>query len=307
MPNFCTIEKLWDKIKSLPLIDVAVFDVISLLDNPDSNFEQIAEKLSPDIAANFLTMANSAYYGREVRSVSFAVRVLGYGQMKKILTSAALMDHFVKRLDLEDFNFEKFQVQAYFCAAISKVLGEILGYERPEDLYTVSILQNIGKLVMAVYFIDEYREINALKISEGLASRIAEQQILGITHGEIGAVVLERFEIPKEICNAIRFHDVVGRIVPEASGFELEFVSRASSRLVAGFALPEEMNGQDIMDRLRGTVDEGRKKYQEKMREIVHSKGGYREAFETLIDQAAGLIRRDLKIFLKERNLSKDI
>ena len=303
MPDFYTMERIWDKIKSLPLIDVAVFDVISLIDNPDSNFEQIAEKLSPDIAANFLTMANSAYYGREVRSVSFAVRVLGYGQMKKILTSAALMDHFVKRLELEDFNFEKFQVQAFFCAAISKVLGEILGYEKSEDLYTVSILQNIGKLVLAVYFKDEYREINALKIAERLPSRIAELRIIGVTHGEIGANVLERFKIPEEICNAIRFHDVAGRIIPEESGFELEFVSRESSRLVAEFALPEGMNAQDIMDRLKGTINEGQKRYREKMREVLHSTGGYREAFEAQIDQAAGLIRRDLKVFLKERNL----
>lgn len=301
MSSACTIEKMWDKINNLPLIDVAVFDVISVLDNPDSNFEQIAGKLSPDIAASFLTMANSAYYGREVRSVSFAMRVLGYGQMKKILTSAALMDHFVQRMDLGDFNFEKFQAQAYFCAAVSKVLGEIIGYEKSADLYTVSILQNIGKLVLAVYFRDEYREINALKISEGLVSRIAEQRILGVTHGEIGAVVLEKFKIPKEICNAIRFHDVAGRIVPEGSDFELEFVSRKSSRLVAGFTLPERMNAQDIMDRLRGTVDEGRKRYRENMK-VLLSKGGYREAFETLIDQAAGLIRRDLKVFLKERN-----
>ena len=303
MPDLYKIERIWDRIKSLPLIDVAVFDVVSLLENPDSNFEQIAEKLSPDIAAKFLTMANSAYYGREVRSVSFAVRVLGYGQMKKILTSAALMDHFVKRLDLEDFNFEKFQVQASFCAAVSKVLGEILGYEKSEDLYTVSILQNIGKLVLAVYFRDEYREINALKIAEGLPSRMAEHRILGVTHGEIGAVVLERFKIPQEICNAIRFHDVVERIIPEESGFELEFVSRASSRLVAGFALPEGMSARDIMDRLKGTINEGQKRYREKMRAVLHSKGGYREAFEAQIDLAAGLIRRDLKVFLKERNL----
>ena len=301
MPSAYTIEGMWDKIRSLPLIDVAVFDVISLLDNPDSNFEQIAGKLSPDIAANFLTMANSAYYGREVRSISFAVRVLGYGQMKKILTSAALMDHFVQRMDLEDFNFEKFQAQAYFCAATSKVLGEIIGYEESADLYTVSILQNIGKLVLAVYFREKFREINALKISEGLVSRIAEQRVLGITHGEIGAVVLEKFKIPKEICNAIRVHDVAGRIVPEGSDFQLEFVSRESSRLVAGFTLPKKMNAQDIMDRLRGTVDEGRKRYRENMKEVLHSKGGYREAFETLTNQAVGLIRRDLKVFLRER------
>ena len=302
MPSSNRMGWIWDKVKSLPLVNVAVLDVMSLLDNPDSNFEQIAEKLSPDIAATFLAMANSAYYGREVRSVGFAVRLLGYSQMKKVLAPAALMDHFVKRHDLEDFNFEKFQVQAFFCAAASKVLGEILGYEKPEDLYTVSILQNIGKLILAIYCKDEYKEINALKVEERLASRVAEQRILGVTHAEIGAVVLERFKIPHEICNAIRFHDVAGRIVPEEPGFELEFVSRESSRLVAGFTLPEGMNAQDIIDRLRGTVNEGRKGYREKMNEVLHTKEGYREAFETLIDRAAELIRRDLKVFLKERN-----
>ncbi len=295
-------ERIGRTIKSLPIMDVAVSDVLALLDSQDSNFEQIAEKLSPDIAANFLAMANSSCYGREVRSVAFAVRVLGYAQMKQSLTSPSLMDGLFVRQDLQHFHFEKFQAQAFFCAALSKVLGEILGYEKTEDLYTVSILQNIGKLILAVYFPNEFEKINTLKRTEGLTSRAAEERILGTTHGEIGAAVLERFHIPTEICSAIRIHDAVEHIAPEGPGFELELVSRTSTRLVAEFELPKEMNAQAVMDRLKGTVEEGQKKYREQIRKSLHSRGGYRIAFEEMTGQSVDLIRRDLKIFLKERN-----
>ena len=94
-----TMPIIEDRIKKLPLIDVSVFDIISLLDNPQSDFKQIIETLSPDIAARFLIMANSARYGHEVRSINHAVRLLGYKEMKQILTTSIVIDHFVKRLE----------------------------------------------------------------------------------------------------------------------------------------------------------------------------------------------------------------
>ena len=71
-----TIDMIDKKVRNLPLIDSAVVKIISLLNNPDSNFEQIVERLSPDLSARFLNIANSAHYGREVRSISFAVKLL---------------------------------------------------------------------------------------------------------------------------------------------------------------------------------------------------------------------------------------
>ena len=301
MPTPPATDIIEEKIRNLPLIDVAVFEVISMLDNPDSNFEQIAQKLSPDVASRFLMMANSAYYGREVRSINYAVRVLGYTQMKKILTSSALMDHFIKRLDFENFNFDKFQRQAYFCAAVSRVLGEILGFEKREDLFTVAILQNIGKLVLAVYFKEEFKKINTMKISEGIPTREAEERVLGVTHAEIGALALKSFNIPQDICTAVRFHDAEDRTVPEGPDFQLEFIAREAAGIVGKFKLPEELEPSEIADRLRGTANEGGKRYHKAVKEGIQTKG-YREVFTTLLMQACGLVYRDLKEFLNERN-----
>jgi len=69
---------------------------------------------------------------------------------------------------LGGFNFENFQKQAKFCVAVSRVLGEIVGYRKQEDLFTVAMLHDIGRLVIAVYFREAREEINALKESENI-------------------------------------------------------------------------------------------------------------------------------------------
>jgi len=187
--------------------------VIALLDNPDSSFKDIVEKLSPEIATTFLKIANSAFYGREVGSLNYAVKVLGYQKMKDILISSTLINHFGKRL--EDFSFEKFQNQVQFCVAISLILGKIVDYANPEDLYTVALLHNIGKLVIAVYFKEEHRQIISFKKTEGFSTSKAEERILGVTHSEIGALVLKRLNIPQNLNEAVRFHDAKDRIACE--------------------------------------------------------------------------------------------
>ena len=293
------MDLIEQKVKHLPLIDAAVVKIITLLNNPDSNFDQIVERLSPDLSIRFLNIANSAYYGREVRSIRFAVKLLGYSKMKDILITSILMDHFTKQL--KDFHFDKFMKQAQFCAAVARILGEILDFSRPDDLFTVATLQNIGKLVIAVYFKDEHLQIIALKKSQGLSTRQAENRILGISHGEIGAIVLRRFSVPQDICDAVKFHDTSDPPVPESTDLQLPYIAREATRIVGRFTLPEELNPLQLATRLRGTIEEGKTNCHERVRRKIRS-GGYQELFPELLNQAANLVIRDLKRYLPERN-----
>jgi HD-like signal output (HDOD) protein len=292
-----TIAIIQEKIENLPLVDEAVWNVVALLDDPDSTFDQIVEKLSPDIATTFLKIANSAFYGREVGSLNYAVKVLGYQKMKEILISSTLMNHFNQRLD--DFSFEKFQNQAQFCGAVSMILGKIMDYAKLEDLYTVALLHNIGKLVIAVYFKDEHRQIISLKKTEDLSTSEAEERILGVTHAEIGALVLERFNIPREVCEAVRFHDAKGRPPCEEGNSQLARIVRDSARIVGNFSLPEEIEPMEIIDRLKGTIEKYQKKYRDQMRGEIHPEGN-KEAFSAFLEHVSGKVYRDLK-GLRER------
>ena len=229
-----TIERIETKINKLPLIDSEVVGIITLLNNPTSNFDKIVEKLSPSLAARFLNIANSAYYGgREVRSINYAVQLLGYAKMKDILITSILMDHFTRQL--KDFNFDKFLKQAQFCAVVAKVIGEILTFKQLDDLFTVATLQNIGKLVIAVYFKNEHRQIVALKKTEGLPTCKAEQRILGISHAKIGAIVLKRFNVPREICEAVEFHDSLDTQLLMENDNYLQHIARRATAIVGHF------------------------------------------------------------------------
>ena len=287
------------KINNLPLIDSEVVGIIRLLNNPASNFEQIVEKLSPSLAARFLNIANSAYYGgREVRSINYAVKLLGYGKMKDILVTSILMEHFTKRL--EGFNFDRFLKQAQFCAVVAKVLGEVLNFDPLEDLFTVATLQNIGKLVIAVYFKDRHRQIVALKKAEGLPSCKAERKILGVSHGEIGAIVLQRFKVPPEICEAVRFHDSLDTELQANNNNYLQHITRQASSIVAQFSLPEEVEPVDLYHMLQATAEKGKRNYREQVQAQIRSKG-YDEIFPSLLEQSADLIFNDLRRHLHER------
>ncbi len=293
------IERIESKINKLPLVDSEVVNIITLLNNPASNFEQIVEKLSPSLATRFLNIANSAYYGgREVRTINYAVKLLGYGKMKDILITSILMEHFTRRL--KQFDFEKFQKQAQFCAVVAKVLGEILSFNPLDDLFTVATLQNIGKLVIAVYFKAPHEQIVAIKTAQNLPSCEAEKMILGMSHAEIGAIVLQRFNVPQEICDAVRFHDSRDTIVPMDNENYLQHIARQATTIVGQFSLPQTIEAMELYHMLRATVEEGKKNYREQIQMQIRS-SGYPEIFPALLDQAGQLVINDLKMHLRGR------
>ncbi len=291
MPLEKTILTIEENVHELPVADALESEVISLLDDPESNFDQIVEKLSPGLATRFLNMANNASCGREVRSISYAVKILGYDRMNRILKSSILIDHLSRRL--ESFSYKKFQEQARFCAAVSKALGKIFGYARPEDLYTVAMLQNIGKLIIAFYFKDELRKIIRLKKAGEVGSGVAEKKVLGMDHAELGAFVLKKFSIPRDIREAVRRHDAKDRVVREDMDFELEFIAREATRIVKEFRLPEEVEPREVTGWLETAVEEGRRmRWKAAGNEIRAS--GYPAVFPSLLRKASSLVSAEL-------------
>ena len=157
------------KVLALPLLDSDAAEMIELLENPETNYEQIARKMSPGLAARLLALVNSEPEKREVRSIDLAVKYLGFEKMKAALKTAIAVDHFTRRLDW--FDFDKFLSQAHFCAAVAAILGDIMNFSDRGDLMTVATLQNIGKLVIAVYFEDHHHAIVSLKRERKMPTR----------------------------------------------------------------------------------------------------------------------------------------
>jgi len=295
-----TIEILEDKIESLPLIDTAAFEILALLNNPNSNYARIVDNLSPDIAARFLNLANKAHYGRVIRSIRSAVALLGYQKMRQIIVTSFLLDHFTKRLGLKDFSFDFFKKQARFSGAVSRFLAEMMHYKNPDDIFTVSTLSNIGKLIIVVYFAEDHREIAALQKEKGITASAAERMVLGVSHADVSAFALKRFNIPQDICDAVRYHNLIERDIPQGGNFQLEIIARKSAMIVHQFSLPDEVQLKKLSGQLSKTVRDGQRIYQEMVA------GGSRPekdqgTYTTLAEQTSELLSERLKEIWRPR------
>jgi HD-like signal output (HDOD) protein len=289
-----------DRINNLPLPNKNVREIVSLLDDAESSFEKIVEKLSPEAMAKFLSMANSAFYGGEVKNIAHALRVLGYDTMRQGLVTSLLIDHFDRFSGLDSFRLDKYHQQAHFCAVVSRLLGAILDYEHLANLFTVSMLHNIGKLIIAVYFGEEYNAIVTLKEKEGIPAQVAERRVLGCSHAEISAMVLQKFNIPADLCQAVRYHDAEADELPEVSDYQLMYILRESARIVDRLELEDAPEPSELLGKMQDTVAAGWEECRELRREHMQSQG-YAEIFGMLLVRAAKIIERDLHALYKAR------
>jgi len=289
-------------LRSLPLIQGKVFETISLLDDPDSDFYQVIDQLSPDITAKFIEIAGSSLYGQKIRSIDHAVRLLGYKQMRQILATSILVNQ-LSQSSSKSFKLDKFHKQAQLCAGIALCLGRIVGYPDKAQLFTVSLFNNIGKLIIAVYFTEEYEAIVDLKHHEGVSSNEAEKRILGLNHAEIGALVLKQCHLPPEVYNAVRFHEDETLSISDNEQFQLFLILRKASDLANRFSLPaQEFSPQALSLQFQETIAEGQGVHQALSSDFEKNQD-YRQILEQSINRGAELIARELAKFFPPRQL----
>lgn len=303
-PNTAAAD-LRERLERLPLVDAGVFEIIALLNDPRSTFEQVVAKLTPDITARFLNLANSAYYGVEVRSVGHAVKLLGFNAMRQNLITSFLIEHLTKQLDLARFDFEAFQERARVAAALARTLGEVLDVDGLGDLYTAALLHGIGTLVAAVHFPEALREIDAAGEADRQARQEVERWVLGADLAEIGALVLERFNIPPAICQAVRFHRAAGRIVADSEHFELEFLVREAVSLTSRLRVPEGPAWERFQEALKPAAAEGRRAQREILQGGLQS-SGYQESFPALLAAVSRVLGTCLEPFQAEGAFEAD-
>ena len=294
-----TMQKIKERVKNLPLVKESVYNTLSILNDPHSNFNEIAERISPGVAAEFLKMANAASSSREIRSLNHAIKLIGYEKMKKILSTSILMNNFAKQSDFDYFSFNKFHRQAQFCAVISVILGQITEYENTEDLFTAAILLNIGKLIIAIHFSEEHKKIIETKKTKGISTSAAEKAILGTTHSEIGAFTLEQLKIPKDICDAVRYHDSDGTVSSDKN-YQLIMISRESYKIVYKFKLPRRINFSEIKKQLQDFIEESQKEYRKNVRVQIRATG-YKDFFPELLSTASSLVSEGMEEVFKKR------
>jgi putative nucleotidyltransferase with HDIG domain len=205
-----TLDDIVAKTTDLPSLSGAALAVMREADSPTATAEGMARALGSDpaLAAQVLRLANSSFYGmpRRVSSVPQSIMILGTRAVRNLALVASTFPWLNR--PIEGYALGPGQLWAH---ALGTAIGGSLVAERsrkavPDLAFTAGLLHDIGKLAMSVWL---ERKIPALlKIAEieGTPFDAVERRVLGYDHTQVGAHLGERWNLPEELVEVMRWH-----------------------------------------------------------------------------------------------------
>ncbi len=194
------------ELASPPLIYERLMTVIQ---DPRAGAADVAGVIAEDqgLTARLLRLVNSAFFSLpwKVDSVSTAVRVVGTGQIRDLAVATSVISMFS---DVPDdlLDMGSFWHHAMGCGVVARVLAGHRGEDNVERFFIAGLLHDIGRLVMIQCEPRAVGEALREARASGEELRVVERRILGYTHEEVGGVLLERWNFPQALYEAVRFH-----------------------------------------------------------------------------------------------------
>lgn len=242
------LESLLEQSSELPSLPEIYIKVSELLENDNSSAQQIgaAVQTDPSLTAKILKMINSAYFGlpNHVTSIPQSVTLLGRQQLKQILMGSVLSGVF-SDMNIVNFSMRDFWHHSIKTAIISRHLAmQNVNIIDHEAFFTAGLLHDIGRLVMAQVEPEVLAEIDELVKTKGLDVIQLETERLGVTHTDVGAAMMRKWNMPSVLTQCILNHHSPDHVGPFAIDTSIVYLA---DRLGHHAMAVDEEEMQDIL------------------------------------------------------------
>ena len=172
--------------------------------------EAIARVIGTDpvLTMRILRVANSAYFGLQMKivSVQHAVVYIGLNTVKHLALATAAIGSLPDK-NSSGFDSDRFLAHSMAVGVITRRMSKRLGGGGGDgDDFVAGLLHDIGKVLFAHFEPEALAEALRLSSTEGLPVHEAERQLLGVDHAEMGAMLADHWGFPENLCRAIREH-----------------------------------------------------------------------------------------------------
>ncbi|WP_029458337.1 HDOD domain-containing protein [Solidesulfovibrio alcoholivorans] len=202
-------EDILQKAFAIPQMPMPVQKVLAYIGNPEADLRQLSRiiEYDPGLTVNVLRMANSSFFGGggKVTTVREALMRLGLNRVYQLVIASGVAP--MTRYEIKGYGLRPGELleHSVAVATASETLAKELGRVAPPHTFTAGLLVNIGKTVMGSFLEVDAGPILSLAHERHISFEQAEEEILGINHAELGAILLERWSIPVPIVNVVRY------------------------------------------------------------------------------------------------------
>lgn len=246
MATQLSLKKLIMRTGDLPSMPFVATKVMQIVSDANSTVEELQTAIQDDqaLASRILKIANSALYARsrQITTIADAVVMLGFNNIRSLAVASATKNLYVKRgkvLGLKDKLLWEHSVAA---AVAGRLLGQ---HTRPgiaDEAFLWGLLHDIGKLVILQKVPDAFDKIVESVYNEGREFVDVEAEILGFTHAQVGARIVNKWKLSERFEQAILHHH---EVVPGESDdwvIYIDVANKICKKLGFGFVRRDDLD-----------------------------------------------------------------
>jgi putative nucleotidyltransferase with HDIG domain len=206
----CTpaLRQIIGTITELPSWSSAYAALNAALRNALTPTGDVVNIIQQDLAmsAKILQLVNSGFFGlpQRANTLEHAVNYLGLDKIRTLALYPETFRVFAPDIRIPDSFGATVQRHSHRTATIAGALP--LAPELREAAFLAGLLHDVGKLVLASTMPDAYCAVLARMNDQGSTQAEVEEELLGISHAEIGAYLLGLWGINDLVVEAIAHH-----------------------------------------------------------------------------------------------------
>ena len=209
-----TLDEIRDRVvreEEFATMPHIAMKVMEMAEDPDVSAGDLEKVIAYDqvLTAEILKLANSPLYSprQPIVSLKHAISYLGMAIIRSLTIMIAIRSLYTTSKDKSHLWSDLWKH-----SAASAVVGRSIAMSlkkkilNAEDMFILGLLHDFGKVVLLRFYPKEYEMLVEKLIEEGRSYYEVEKDLLGVTHPEVGAMVLGLWGLPIEIVNAVGKH-----------------------------------------------------------------------------------------------------
>lgn len=206
--NSKMLTGLVGSLQDLPSVPRAFSELRDALGDPEASIDRVVKIVEQDVAisAKVLQLVNSAFFGvtREVADIRTAVSYLGISILQNLVLSLEAFRCFQSTKPIPGFSLERFHEHAQL---VAKIAGAAPGKSKMGGMAVgAALLHDIGKLVIAERAPEHLARAIQGARQEKRPLYAVEEELIGVSHAEVGAYLLSLWGLPYPLVEAVAHH-----------------------------------------------------------------------------------------------------
>lgn len=198
------LERLLEQ-SDFPAMSKTINNINQFNATEDTSVSEFANIVLKDYAltSKVLKLVNSVNFSQfgEVTTISRAIILLGFENIKNLALTLMLFDHFKKN----GSNIEHIDtmVKSFYSGVLAQKICSEIYFPDKEEAFICSLFHSFGKMLVSFALPDKMKEINFVSREKKISEDAAALEVLRARYEEVGMAIAKDWHFPNRIVNSM--------------------------------------------------------------------------------------------------------